>query len=138
MELTAKQEAFAQAIAGGMNQSDAYRTAYNAGHMKDEAIWVNASKVASGAKVALRIESLKAAIADKQLWTREDSVRALREVANKDEARGAEIVAAIKELNSMHGFNAPVKLDLKGDLMVRRAVDLTDDELAAIVTSSRT
>lgn len=112
MALTAKQEAFAQAIADGMNQSDAYRSAYNAGKMKPDGINVNASKLRADAKVALRVAELKKAIADKGLWTRERSVKALAAIADGSEAKANEIVAAIKELNSMHGFNAPTKQEI--------------------------
>ena len=118
MELTAKQEAFAQAIADGLNQADAYRKAYNPKPMTANALGVRAHEVGTNSKVVVRVAELRKAITDKQLWTREDSVRALRSVADKDEAKGAEIVAAIKELNSMHGFNAPVKLDLAATISV--------------------
>ena len=112
MKLTAKQESFAQAIADGMNQSDAYRSTFNAIKMKAESIQQCASRVMGNIKVASRVSQLKSTIAAKHLWTREDSVNALRCVAEKDEAKGPEIVAAIKELNAMHGFNAPTKHEL--------------------------
>jgi phage terminase small subunit len=112
MKLTDKQERFAQAIADGMNQSDAYRTAYSAAAMLDATIHSKASVLMADGKVAARVGMLKQAIADKHLWTREDSVKGLRAVADKDEAKGPEIVAAIKELNAMHGFNAPTKHEL--------------------------
>lgn len=118
MSLTAKQEAFAQAIADGMNQSDAYRSAYSAGKMKPEAIHVNASKMMADAKVALRVAELREALATKALWTREDSVQALKNIADGGEARANEIVSAIKELNAMHGFNAPTKIDLTGSIKI--------------------
>jgi phage terminase small subunit len=107
MTLTAKQEKFCQSIADGMNQSDAYRAAYSAGGMKDATINVKASELMSDGKVELR-----GALATKALWTREDSVTALRDIAQGSEARANEIVAAIKELNAMHGFNAPTKHEL--------------------------
>ena len=59
MSLTAKQESFARLVALGKTQADAYRESYDAERMKDEAIHVNASKLASDAKVSLRIEQLK-------------------------------------------------------------------------------
>ena len=118
MSLTAKQEAFAQAIADGMNQSDAYRSAYSAGKMKPEAIHVNASKMMADAKVALRVAELREALATKALWTREDSVQALKNIADGGEARANEIVSALKELNAMHGFNAPTKIDLTGSIKI--------------------
>ena len=73
-----KQEKFAQCIADGMSQSDAYRAAYDAGGMKDTSIYCNASKLMSDAKVVQRVDELKAVLVDKALWTREDSVRALK------------------------------------------------------------
>ena len=112
MKLTDKQEKFAQAIADGKTQADAYRLAYDVSKFKPEAIHVNASKVAADTKVALRIESLKAEIAAKQLWTREQSVAILAAIAGDCEVKASEKVSAIKELNSMHGFNAPTKTEL--------------------------
>ena len=112
MKLTAKQEKFAQAIADGKNQSDAYRSAYDAGGMKDNSVNVNASKLMADAKVALRVTSLRSVLESKGLWTREKSVLGLSAIADGGEAKPVEIIAAIKELNSMHGFNAPGKLDI--------------------------
>lgn len=119
MALTAKQEAFAQAVSGGMNQSDAYRSVYDAGNMKPDVVNVKASQVMADGKVTVRVAELKAALAAKALWTREDSVYALRNIATDSEARAAEKVSAIKELNLMHGFNAPTKLELGGVLIHR-------------------
>ena len=119
MKLTAKQEAFAQAVAGGMNQSDAYRSAYNAGKMKAETVQQVASRMMADRKVSARVESLKAALESKGLWTREKSVKALASIADGGEAKATEIVAAIKELNLMHGFNAPSKVEISGAMIHR-------------------
>ena len=114
--MTPKQEKFAQCIADGMNQADAYRAAYDASNMKDSSIYVNASKLLSDTKVAQRVQELKEQLSSKALGTRADSVRALQNAIaiaeNKDNAAG--LVAAIKELNAMHGFNEPSKLELTG------------------------
>lgn len=60
MTLTAKQEAFCQAIASGMNQSDAYRASYDVRDTsKPEGLYVSASKLASNPKIANRIALLK-------------------------------------------------------------------------------
>lgn len=114
MALTAKQEAFAQAVAGGMTQADAYRSAYDAREMLDKTIIEEASRVASDRNVAARVKDLKEAIAIAAIWTRLDSVQELAEIARGEEARANEKVAAIKELNSMHGFNAPTKHEVAG------------------------
>ena len=114
MALTAKQEAFAQAVADGMNQSDAYRSAYDASKTKPDVVNVKASQLAADGKVAVRVAELREALASKSLWTRLDSVQALSDIARDAEARANEKVAAIKELNSMHGFNEPVKIEVSG------------------------
>jgi len=118
-KLTAKKESFAQAIAGGMNQSDAYRCAYNTSKMIPSSIHVNASKMASDAKVAQRIAFLRAELASKSLWTREKSVQVLKDIADDAEGRAADKTAAVKELNSMHGFNAPAKVEVFGSTVTR-------------------
>ena len=119
MTLTAKQENFAQAVAGGMTQSDAYRSAYNAGKMKAETVQQVASRMMADRKVSARVDALQAALESKGLWTRERSVTALAAIADGSEAKANEIVAAIKELNLMHGFNAPTKVEIAGNLIHR-------------------
>ena len=119
MTLTAKQEQFAQAIASGMNQSDAYRAAYDAGGMKASSVTEKASELANNVKVTSRVAELQAQLAEKQLWTRQDSVTELAEIARGPESKAAEKIAAIKELNLMHGFNAPTKIEMGGVLIHR-------------------
>jgi hypothetical protein len=110
--MTPKQEKFAQCVADGMSQADAYRAAFDAGKMKPETIHKRASELMGNGAVTGRVAELREALAAKALWTREDSVRALetamRIAQDKDNAAG--LVAAVKELNAMHGFNAPVEI----------------------------
>lgn len=110
--LTSKQEDFAQAIADGMTQADAYRAAYDTKRMKDSSIHCNASKLMADAKVAQRVAALKAKMAEKALWTREMSVKAL--VGAYKEGNASVKVSAVKELNVMHGYNAPHKVEVTG------------------------
>lgn len=107
MKLTAKQEAFCQAIADGLNQSDAYRKAYES-QATDKTVNEEASKVMANPKVSTRVAQLKGALEEKALWTRQESVEALSKIA-KGSDKGSEIVAAVKELNAMHGYQAPTK-----------------------------
>lgn len=115
MALTAKQEAFAQAVAGGMTQADAYRSAYEASQMMDKTIVEEASRIAADRNVAARVAELKEAVAIQAIWTRLDSVRTLADIAVDGEARANEKVSAVKELNAMHGFNAPTKHEVAGN-----------------------
>jgi multidrug efflux pump subunit AcrA (membrane-fusion protein) len=118
MTLTAKQEQFAQGVVNGLTQADAYRAAYDAAKMKDSVIQNKASLMMKG-EVGVRVAQLQAALADKQLWTRVDSVTELADIARGAESKAAEKIAAIKELNLMHGFNAPTKIELGGVLIHR-------------------
>ncbi len=114
MALTAKQEAFCQAIANGMNQSDAYRSAYDAGKMKPDVVNVKASQLASDGKVTVRLTELREELANKSLWTREQSVAVLVDVIGEGDSRAGDKISAVKVLNEMQGFNAPTKLEVSG------------------------
>lgn len=112
--LTPKQEAFAQGLANGLSQAAAYREAYPKSRAwKDATVWKRASDTAAIGVVQGRVEAIRAELAEQHLWSRADSVRVLREVA-EDGEKGAERVAAVKELNAMHGFQAPQKLEHSG------------------------
>ena len=102
-----------------MNQSDAYRAAYDASKTKPDVVSVKASQLMADGKVAVRVNQLRADLADKQLWTRQDSVAELADIAKGSESKAAEKIAAIKELNLMHGFNAPTKIEMGGVLIHR-------------------
>lgn len=112
MTLTAKQEAFCQAIASGMNQSDAYRSAYDAENMKAETVQSKACLLMAEGKVRARVDSLKQSLSEKSEWTRLDSVLTLRAIAESAEAKDSDKTGAVKVLNEMHGFNAPTKHEL--------------------------
>ena len=115
MALTAKQEAFAQAVASGMTQADAYRASYDCENSADKTIVEEASRVMADRNVSARVQVLKDELACTALWSRLDSVQTLADIAKGDETRANEKVAAIKELNSMHGFNAPTKHEVAGN-----------------------
>ena len=108
--LTAKQEAFAQAIASGKTQADAYRLAYSAENMKDATVWSKASVLMADGKVSARVDELRSKLEKKELWTREMSVKAL--IGAYKEGNPTAKIAAVKELNAMHGFNEPTRLDV--------------------------
>ena len=57
--LTSKQAKFASLVARGQNKSQAYRSAYDARHMKSSSIKVEANKVSNLPHVADAIQSLR-------------------------------------------------------------------------------
>ena len=137
MSITPKQEKFAQCVADGMTQADAYRTAYDVSpESKPETIWARASELMADSKVSGRVAQIRATLAEKALWTREMSVKALVESykvgRGKNNSQG--MTGAVKELNAMHGYNAPVKVDLMNTdgSLGRGPRDLSPEELMAI------
>ena len=58
MKLTSKQERFCQEIAKGLNQSDAYREAYDTENMKDEVIHNEACVLMKNHYITIRIKEL--------------------------------------------------------------------------------
>jgi len=129
VKLTAKQEAFCQGIADGLGQADAYRAAYDADRMKDNTIYPLASKLMKNSKITARIAELREAVQEKQLWSREMSVKAL--VQAYKEGSGSVKVAAVRELNAMHGYNEPAKINVSGNMMhqiVRKVIDGNADD----------
>ena len=117
MSLTGKQEAFAQAVASGLTQAEAYRMSYDVSpETLNSTVWEEASRIANDRKVSARIALLKDEIAAKALWTREDSVRTLKTVIAGND-KGNELTGAVKVLNEMHGYNAPQKIEHTGNIV---------------------
>lgn len=90
--LTAKREHFAQLVAGGSNQSDAYRQAFDVSpSTSSKSVWELGSHLANNDKVSARIQVLReateAALADKRLWDIERLIDAAEE--NLHGARGS-------------------------------------------------
>lgn len=122
MALTSKQENFCQCVADGKTQADAYRAAYNTSKMKSDSIIVNASQLMSNTNIAQRVKEIREELSKRALWSREESVQALKVVLDNPE-RNTDIVAAVKELNAMHGYNAPSKVELSGEVGIKSLDD---------------
>ena len=118
MKITVKVEAFIQSYLSGKNASDAYRSAYNCEKMKPQTVTNSAYQILCDPDVTARIDLLKKELADKHLWTREDSLRTLIKVIEKPE-KNTDIIAAIKEINDMEGFKAPAKQEISGNIPVQ-------------------
>ena len=109
MKLTAKQEAFAQAIMQGKSQRAAYKSAYNAQKMTENSIDQSACMVAKNPKVASRIAELTIELKKRNMVTVE---RVLQEYAR------------LAFFDARKVFNA--------DGSPKSIVDLDDDTAAAI------
>jgi phage terminase small subunit len=120
--LTAKQEAFCQAIVSGMSQADAYRKAYDAGKMKADTIQQAASRLMADSKVSARVQELRApVVAELQydlkaaMLEAEDALK----VAKSREQAGA-MVAAVQLRAKLNG------------LLIEKREDVTDPLKKAI------
>lgn len=128
MALTPKQEKFAQCVADGMTQADAYRSAFDVRPTtKPESVIRSASELMSDPNISSRVAELRQQLSEKALWTRQDSVQALISVLSNPESQ-KDVIAAVKELNAMHGYNAPQKMELGGTLGVQRIERIVVDK----------
>ena len=103
--------------------------AYDSKTASEASIYVQASNLMKNSKVALRVDELKSQVVEKQLWTREMSVKGLIQAYRiaQDAKTSTGMTAAVKELNVMHGFNEPTKLSITGNMVTRIVREVTDD-----------
>ena len=95
-DLTPKQEKFAQSVASGKSQAEAYRMAYNAGNMKNETVWARASELMAEGKVSVRVDEIRKPIVVEAQLTLEQHLKdllRLREEAVKDSKWSAAVAA---------------------------------------------
>lgn len=119
--ISQKQITFAEEVAHGSTASDAYRKAYNADSMSETSVWREASRLMSNPKVTTRVQEVRQSLEAKQLWTRELSVKTLVKVLENGANR--EVIAAVQELNKMHGWNAPERSEIDLNLIVDTGID---------------
>ncbi len=94
--LTPKEEAFAVAVASGMNYSDAYRIAVKVRPTtKPETVNQEASKIMARPHVRTRVGELRKPIAEKAMITLESHMERLKELAQIALDNG-QVAAAIK------------------------------------------
>lgn len=94
-ELTPKQEAFAQAVASGKSQSDAYRSAYKVRETtKAESVNQKASRLMAEVKVRARVEALRQPVVEAAQITLASHLERLRALSAAAE-EGGQYSAAI-------------------------------------------
>lgn len=112
-----KDEKFAQLVAKGMSQSDAYREVYATGKTSDETVWGKAS--AKAGKVRVRIEELRekaiakaepGAIATIQEM-QEGLTKLLRESIEEGDKDGAVKISTL--LGKWQGAEAAAKIEVR-------------------------
>jgi hypothetical protein len=125
-KLTPVEERFANEVALGKSQAAAYRIANpRSTKWKDGSVYVKASLMMGKDKVKKRIAEIQQLLLIRTLWSREQSVVALKEVIKAPD-RKSDVVAAVRELNVMHGFHEAQKIEHSGAItsIERRIVDV--------------
>lgn len=131
MTLTPKQERFAQEVASGKSHAEAYRTAFNVKpETKATTTQANASKLVANTAISTRIAELKAAAAERVVWTMADSLNVLATIAKglDEDAKPSDKVNAVKAINAMIGLDAPSKLSVNGDMVHRILREVVDGQ----------
>lgn len=80
--LTAKQEQFVKSIIDGMNQADAYRSAYDTSRMADKTVHEKASRLMSDDKVRARLQELRDQMMTPSIMTAQERLEWLTKVIN--------------------------------------------------------
>ena len=130
MALTPKQELFAQEVASGKTQADAYRSAFNVKPTtKPETTYKRACELMADGNISGRVAELRAAASERVVWTMADSLNVLSTIAKglDADAKPSDKVNAVKAINAMIGLDAPSKLNVTGNLVTRIERVVTDD-----------
>lgn len=96
--LTSKQEAFAQAVASGKTQADAYRAAFNATKMKAETVQQEASRLMADRKVSARVAELRKPAVDTAQVTLAGHLARLAELSDAAQSEGKYSAAVAAEI----------------------------------------
>lgn len=124
MALTPKQERFAQEVASGKTQADAYRAAFDVGaSTKPETIQKRACELMADGKVRGRVAELRAPIAAKAQITLESHLEALetlRDKASKANQFSAAISAEVARGKAAGVHVEKSEVSLGGTVQVQR------------------
>ena len=118
--LTAKQEQFVQNIIQGMSQADAYRSAYNASRMSDNAIYREASLLMSNPKVAQRLADIAKEADTPKIMSAQKRLEWLTKVIDGEE----DINAKLKAIDIMNKMQGEYVQKVEGSLSVTKLEDL--------------
>nr|DAX70712.1 MAG TPA: Terminase small subunit [Caudoviricetes sp.] len=134
-KLTTKQELFVQNLVAGQSQRQAYRKAYAADKMSEQAIDVQASKLIKDPKVTLRYRELLKQFSNMALWSREQAFNEyewLKNQAKEDiKLQGVRQANSNAFVNALEGMN---KMAVVGDELVNEKLQQEIEVLKSKVT----
>lgn len=125
--LTPKQEKFVQGIIEGKSQADAYRSAYSAKNMSDNAIYREASLLMSSPKITQRLNELRQDMMTPAIMSAQERLKWLTNLVNSDEETTADKLKACEIMNKMTGeYVQKVVADVDTTYSIN--IDLVDDD----------
>lgn len=125
--LTPKQEKFVQGIIEGKSQADAYRSAYSAKNMSDNAIYREASLLMSSPKITQRLNELRNDMITPAIMSAQERLKWLTELVHSEEETTADKLKACEIMNKMTGeYVQKVVADVDTTYSIN--IDLVDDD----------
>ena len=125
--LTAKQEKFVQNLLEGMNQADAYRSAYDASRMSDKTVHEKASLLAGQDKVRARLAELRDKLANEKIMSAQKRMEWLTEVVHDVHEKTENRLKALDTLNKMDGqYVQRVEAEVQTETTIN--IELVDDD----------
>lgn len=125
--LTANQEAFVKNIIEGMNQADAYRSAYPKQKMSDKTVWESASRLMKNPKVVARLCELRNELMQPTIMTAQKRLEWLTGVINNQEEDTHAKLKAVDIMNKMQGeYVQKVEANVVNEVNIN--IELVDEE----------
>ena len=125
--LTPKQEKFAQEVASGKTQADAYRSAFSCEKSKPESIQTLASRMMTRVEVRSRVDELRKPAIDAVAITVQDLIRELEEArviaSTGERPQAAAMVSATVAKAKLLGLEAPAKVEVSGAMSLHISSD---------------
>lgn len=123
--LTENQEQFVRNIIEGMNQADAYRSAYPKQKMSDKTIWEAASRLMKNDKVVARLSELRNELAKPSIMSAQERLEWLTELIKSEGESTSDKLRAADIMNKMQGeYVQKVETEIKNAVNI--SIELSD------------
>lgn len=115
--LTPKQEKFAREYFRTGNASEAYRLAYDCENMQADTIRVRASELLANSDITVMVNRLRERAEKRTILSKERALEILAAIAEGDDVKDADRVAALKQAGKFQGWEAPIRQHITAAVM---------------------
>ena len=125
--LTANQEQFVQNIIQGMNQADAYRSAYPNSKGSAKTVHEAASRLMGNSKVLARLTELRQELATPAIMSAQKRLEWLTGIIQSQDETTGDKLRAVDIMNKMQGeYVQKVEAEVKAETTIN--IELVDDD----------